>query len=35
MSKYSDEFKLKVVEFYQKENYGIRYVANYFNIPFS
>ena len=33
MSKYSDDFKLKVVEFYQKEHYGVQYVANYFNIP--
>ena len=35
MSKYSNEFKLKVIEFYQKENYGVKYVANYFNIPSS
>ena len=33
MSKYSNEFKLKVIEFYQKENYGVKYVADYFNIP--
>lgn len=33
MSKYSNEFKLKVIEFYQKENYSLKYVANYFNIP--
>ena len=32
MSKYSNDFKLKVVEFYLKENRGIRYVADYFNI---
>ena len=35
MSKYSNEFKLKVIEFYQKENYGVKYVADYFNIPSS
>lgn len=33
MSKYSNDFKLKVVEFYFKENRGIRYVSDYFNIP--
>ena len=32
MSKYSNDFKLKVVEFYLKENRGIRFVADYFNI---
>lgn len=32
MSKYSNEFKVKVIEFYQKENYGVKYVADYFNI---
>ena len=32
MSKYSNDFKLKLVEFYLKENRGIRYVADYFNI---
>ena len=29
MSKYSNEFKLKVIEFYQKEKYGVKYVADY------
>lgn len=33
MSKYSNEFKLEVIEFYKKEHYGIKYVADYFNIP--
>ena len=35
MSKYSNELKLKVIEFYQKEKYGVKYVANHFNIPSS
>ena len=26
MSKYSNEFKLKVIEFYQKENYVVKVI---------
>lgn len=32
--KYDVEFKLKVIEFYQKENYGIKYVDNLFLINY-
>ena len=35
MAKYSNEFKLRVIEFYQKENYGVKNVSNHFNIPSS
>lgn len=33
MSKYSNEFKLKVVMFCIEGNYGYKYAAKYFNIP--
>lgn len=33
MSKYSEEFKLKVVNYYLNNNYGWEYVAKQFNIP--
>ena len=33
MSKYSSELKLEIVNFYLKNNYSIKYVANHFGIP--
>lgn len=33
MSKYSEKFKLKVVKYYLKNNYGWEYVAKQFDIP--
>ena len=33
MSKYSEEFKLKVVKYYLNNNYGWEYVAKQFDIP--
>ena len=33
MSKYSNEFKLKVVKYCIEEHHSINYVANKFNIP--
>jgi transposase len=33
MSKYSNEFKLKVVNYCLENNVGYRRAANYFNIP--
>ena len=33
MSKYSEEFKLKVVNYYLDNHYGWEYVAKQFNIP--
>ena len=33
MSKYSNEFKLKVVNYYLNNNFGWEYVAKKFNIP--
>ena len=33
MSKYSEEFKLKVVNYYFNNNCGWEHVANKFNIP--
>ena len=33
MSKYSEEFKLKVVDYYMNNNYGWEYVSKQFNIP--
>ena len=33
MSKYSSEFKLKVVKFCIEGNYGYKYTAQHFNIP--
>ena len=33
MSKYSNEFKLKVVNYYLNNNYGWEYVAKQFDIP--
>lgn len=33
MGKYSNKFKLKVVNYYIKESVIFRCVANYFNIP--
>lgn len=33
MSKYSEEFKLKVVNYYLNNHYGWEYVAKQFNIP--
>ena len=32
MSKYSNEFKLKVIEYYLNHDYGYMKVAKYFNI---
>ena len=32
MSKYTNEFKLKVIEYYQK-NGGLKRTAKHFNIP--
>lgn len=33
MSKYSEEFKLEVINYYLNNNYGWEYVAKHFNIP--
>jgi len=33
MSKYSNEFKLEVVKYYNKQHCGYKYTANKFNIP--
>ena len=33
MSKYSNEFKLKVVQYHNKQKLGIESTAKYFNIP--
>ena len=33
MSKYSDEFKLMVVQYHNKQKLGIESTAKYFNIP--
>ena len=33
MSKYSKEFKLKVVKYYLNNHYGWEYVAKQFDIP--
>lgn len=33
MSKYTEEFKLKVIEYYNKNQYGYMTVAQHFNIP--
>ena len=33
MSKYSEEFKLKVVNYYLNNRYGWKYVAKQFDIP--